>query len=91
MLDLVKMALRISGDSYDSQLNMLIEAAAKDLKLATGVLEDTNDALIQQAVCTYCLLNTGVPDDYDRIKRSYDEQKAQLSMATGYTDWLREE
>jgi hypothetical protein len=24
---------------------------------------------------------------YDRLKASYDEQKAQLSMATGYTVW----
>lgn len=91
MLELVKMALRISGNAYDTQLNMLIAAAAKDLELATGVVEDTTDPLIKQAVCTYCLMNMGVPDDYDRIKRSYDEQKAQLSMATGYTDWLEEE
>lgn len=91
MLELVKKALRISGNAYDAQLNMLMAAAAKDLELATGVVEDTTDPLIQQAVCTYCLLNMGVPDDYDRIKRSYDEQKAQLSMATGYTDWLEEE
>ena len=32
-------------------------------------------------------LNFGEPEDYDRMKKSYDEQKAQLSMATGYTDW----
>ena len=88
MLDLVKMALRITTDAYDAQLNMLIDAAAKDLKLATGIVEDTNDALIQQAVCTYCLLNFGIVDDADRLKKAYDEQKAQLSMATGYTDWL---
>ena len=24
---------------------------------------------------------------YDRMKSSYDEQKAQLATATGYTDW----
>lgn len=91
LLNLVKMALRITTDAYDAQINMLIAAAAKDLELATGAVEDTTDPLIQQAVCTYCLLNMGVPDDYDRIKRSYDEQKAQLTMASGYTDWLREE
>lgn len=88
MLELVKMALRISGNAYDAQLNMLIDAAAKDLKIATGIVEDTTDALIQNAVCTYCLLHMGVPDDYDRIKKSYDEQKAQLATATGYTDWM---
>ena len=25
--------------------------------------------------------------DYDKLKAAYDEQKAQLSMKTGYTDW----
>ena len=25
--------------------------------------------------------------EYDRLKAAYDEQKAQLTMATGYTDW----
>lgn len=88
MLELVKTALRISGDAYDAQLNMLIAAAAKDLKLATGIVEDTTDELVQQAVCTYCLMNMGIPEDYDKIKRSYDEQKAQLATATGYTNWL---
>jgi hypothetical protein len=29
----------------------------------------------------------GSPPDYDRLKASYDEQKAQLQMSTGYTDW----
>ena len=29
-------------------------------------------------------VNFGSPSDYDRMKASYDEQKAQLQMATGY-------
>jgi hypothetical protein len=32
-------------------------------------------------------MNFGEPDQYDRLKKSYDEQKAQLGMATGYTTW----
>jgi len=88
LLNLVKMALRITSDAYDAQLNMLIAAAEKDLKLATGISEETDDELIQQAICTYCMLNFGIVDDAERLKKSYDEQKAQLSMATGYTDWL---
>lgn len=87
MLDLVKMALRITTDAYDSQLNMLISAALADLKIATGQTEDIDDDLVKQAVITYCMVNFGIVDDADRLKKSYDEQKAQLSMATGYTDW----
>lgn len=45
------------------------------------------DALVTRAIITYCKMNFGLPEDADRLKRSYDEQKAQLSNATGYTYW----
>lgn len=48
------------------------------------------DALITKAIITYCKMSFGLPEDYDRLKRSYDEQKAQLSNATGYTYWGEE-
>ena len=48
------------------------------------------DALISKAIITYCKMSFGLPEDYDRLKRSYDEQKAQLSNATGYTYWGEE-
>lgn len=87
LLNLVKQALRIKSDEYDAQIKMLIQAALSDLKIATGKESDETSELIQQAVCTYCMLNFGIVDDADRLKRSYDEQKAQLSMSTGFTVW----
>ena len=88
MLDLVKMALRISTTAYDTQLNMLIDAAVADLGLAGVINIDTEtDPLIKQAVCTYCAVNMGLTENAERLKKSYDEQKAQLSMATGHTEW----
>lgn len=89
MLEQIKMALRITTDAYDAELNNLIAAAAIDLGIA-GVNEEresVNNPIIIRAVSTYCKMNFGTVDDYDRLKASYDEQKAQLSMATGYTDW----
>ena len=89
MLNLVKQALRITTDAYNDELNTLIEAAAADLGIAGIInLDTTADPLVQVAVVTYCRLHFGVVDDYDRLKASYDEQKAQLSTASGYTDWL---
>ena len=87
MLDQVKLALRISTTAYDSELTYLIEAAKLDLGIAGVVLPEELDALVQRAIITYCKMSFGLPEDYDRLKRSYDEQKAQLSTATGYTDW----
>lgn len=87
MLDAVKLALRLKTSAFDDQLNQLIEAAKKDLDIAGIPDADTSEPLIQTAIITYCRLNFGAPDDYERLKRSYDEQKMQLGMATGFTDW----
>lgn len=88
MLDKVKMALRITTNAYNDELNDLISAAQIDLGIAGVVLPDTLNSICQRAIITYCKLHFGEPDDYDRLKASYDEQKAQLSMATGYTEWI---
>lgn len=89
MLDKVKLALRITTTAFDDELTDLINAALLDLGLA-GVNEfasTTTDPLIIRAVVTYCKVHFGEPDEFERLKESYDEQKAQLSMATGYTTW----
>lgn len=88
MLDKVKLALRITTNAFNPELNDLIDAAKLDLGIAGVVLPDELDAICQKAIITYCKVNFGEPDDYDRLKASYDEQKAQLSMATGYTTWI---
>lgn len=87
LLDEVKLSLRLTTDAYDNQLTGLMNAALLDLGLAGVVTIDTQDALIRRAVITYCTIHFGSPADFDRLKRSYDEQKAQLSTATGYTNW----
>jgi hypothetical protein len=87
MLEAVKLALRITTNAFDSELNDLIGAALIDLNQAGVSNVDTTDPMIKRAVITFCKLNFGQPDDYDRLKKAYDEQKAQLGMATGYTTW----
>lgn len=87
MLDKVKMALRITTTAYDAELTDLIESAKLDMSIAGVVLPPTIDALVTKAIITYCKMSFGIPEDYDRLKASYDEQKAQLATATGYTEW----
>ena len=88
MLESVKLALRITTNAFDDEIQDLINAALADLGIAGITNLDEADALIKRAVITFCRVNFGEPDDYDRMKASYDEQKAQLQVATGYTDWL---
>lgn len=87
MLNKVKMALRITTDAFDDELTDLIAAAQMDLGIAGVVIPDDMDTLVGRAVITYCRVHFGQPDEYDRLKKSYDEQKAQLMVATGYTVW----
>lgn len=85
MLEQVKLAMRIVTDAYDAELTSLIAAACHDMGIAGVAVESTTtDPLLARAIITYCRLHFGAPDEYDRLKASYDEQKAQLQMATGY-------
>ncbi len=86
-LESVKMALRIVTNAFDSELTDLINAACLDLGLAGVTQTDTSNDLVKRAVITYVKMHFGEPENYERLKASYDEQKAQMSMATGYTTW----
>lgn len=94
LLGKVKLALRIAGNDFDTELTDLIKSAMLDLGLA-GIVNhiDTTsvNALTERAIITYCKVHFGDAngvEEFDRLKASYDEQKAQLQMATGYTTWL---
>lgn len=88
-LDKVKTAMRIVTSDFDDELLDLISAGLADLGIAgvDGELAIITNSLVRQAVITYCKMHFGEPDEYERLKTSYDEQKAQLSMHTGYTVW----
>lgn len=98
MLAKVKLAKRISTTVFDSEILNLIAAAIADIRHA-GVAFDAeekrdtegavtdyaiDDPLISRAIVTYCVMNFGSPDDYDRLKASYDEQKGQLRETRAY-------
>lgn len=89
LLEKVRPALRLTVKAYDEELLDLIRAAVTDLGIAGVVVPAEQDAIITRAVITYCKIQFfSLPDgEYDRLKKSYDEQKAQLATATGYTDW----
>ncbi len=90
LIDDVKVACRITSTTFDSELNMLIDSAKLDLGIAGVELPDTLDSICNIAIITYCKLHFGNPDNYEQLKASYDEQKSQLSMSTGYTEWGNE-
>ena len=88
MLEQVKVALRLTTNAFDDELESLIQAAQLDLGVAGIIIPGFSDVLVQRAIITYCKIHFGNLEDgeWDRMKRSYDEQKAQLQTASGYTE-----
>lgn len=89
LLDKTKLALRVTVTNYDTDLTALIDAAKLDLGIAGVELPSSLDAVCERAIITYCKVHFSSLSDgeYSRLKASYDEQKAQLVTATGYTNW----
>lgn len=87
LVSAAKLAKRMTTDAFDTQVGDLLDAALLDLGVAGVVIPAETSPLVRQAAITYFLMNFGEPDNYERLKKSYDEQKAQLATCTGYTDW----
>lgn len=88
-----KVAVRlISITDFDNEIGDLIEAAALELITQNAIQEaqlstTTIDPLIKRAIITFVRAKFGTPEDPERLKADYDEQKATLKMTSGYTNW----
>lgn len=87
MVEKVKRTLRLTTNVFDEDIEDLIDAALGDLGIAGVDNLDDSDPMVIRAIETYCKLHFGEPEEADRLKRSYDEQKAQLSTNSRYTTW----
>ena len=87
-----KLLLRLHVNAFDDEIGDLIDAAADDLISRNAIQESqlsgsTIAPLIKRAILTYVRAYFGTPEDPERLKADYDEQKATLMMTSGYTDW----
>lgn len=87
----VKVAMRRAGvnEPLDNEIVDLINTCMVDLNIAgvDGVNAIITDPMVRLAFITFCKMHDGEPDEFDRLKRTYDEIKAQMSMSTNYTTW----
>lgn len=84
LISAAKLALRITTAAFDTEIGTLLDAAYLDMGVAGIEIPAPADALVKTAAITYVRTHFGSPADYDRLKKSYDEQKAQLQTASGY-------
>lgn len=87
LLDDVKLALRISSASLDTEVQDLINAAKEDLEVTAideTKLDDTNP-LIKQAIVTYVKANFGYNNpEADRFMSAYESMKRTIALSVKY-------
>lgn len=94
MLEEVKMELRVSNNSYDNEINNLIDACKSDLEtsgVAPSYFEEENlRALIKHAIRIYCKAQFGYDNpDAQRLNESYELLKQKLAIV--YHNFTKEE
>lgn len=88
MLEKVKLALRVDGNVFDSELEDLIEACKLDLGIS-GVANVEEDALTGRAIILYCKANFGMGNpDSPKYQESYTQLKTHLALAGNYRSVL---
>ena len=89
LLTKAKLALRITTETFDQEIKDILQAGCEDLE-TRGVTVINNGSvsfLATRALLTYVRYHFGDPENPEKLKASYDEQKAQLMTTTDYTNW----
>lgn len=81
MLTDVKLALRISGTAFDTEIQLLIDDCILEL---AGLGITANDAQTKVAVISYCKWKFGSNSDSDKWEKNYHDKVAKLMSMSGY-------
>lgn len=92
MLNKVKLALRIAGNAYDDELNLLISACIEEMTGLNVTVDVDRSGVptstqVQSAVIAYCKWQFGDAENKEQFERIYHTKLAQLKTMTGYTNW----
>ena len=87
LLDDCKLALRISSNAYDSEINDLIAAAKLDIKETGIVIDESSDnkGLWKIAVLTYVKANFGFNNpDAEALRDSYQWTLKKMALLASH-------
>ena len=85
MLEEVKVALRVTSNRFDDEIETLIAACKTDLRIAGVTAVDESDPIIKRVIVLYCKANFGYDNpESDKFQRSYDMLKCSLTLAGDY-------
>lgn len=83
MLTLVKLALRISGNDFDDEINLYIEDCLAELDMF-GILADREDKQIQSTVIAYCKWKFGNNSDSAKWEIIYNDKLTKLKISSDH-------
>jgi len=92
MLDKVKLALRIAGEAFDTELADLIAACLEEMERLNVIIEYDDDGTptspqVRTAIIAYCKWQFGDNDNKEQFEAIYHTKLAQLKTMTDFTDW----
>jgi len=92
MLDKVKLALRIAGEAFDTELTDLIAACLEEMERLNVIIEYDDDGVptspqVRTAIIAYCKWQFGDNDNKEQFEAIYHTKLAQLKTMTDFTDW----
>ena len=92
MLTIVKTALRIAGDAFDAELELLIAACIEEMSGLNVIVETDAEGVptssqVRTAIIAYCKWQFGDNDNKADFEAIYHTKLAQLKTMTNYTDW----
>jgi len=92
MLDKVKLALRIAGEAFDTELADLIAACLEEMERLNVIIELDDDGTptspqVRTAIIAYCKWQFGDNDNKEQFEAIYHTKLAQLKTMTDFTDW----
>lgn len=91
IIELVKLQKMWTTSTFDELIKSKAQAAMSDMAII-GIPE-LSDPLYREAIVTYCVMNLGKidPQEYDRLKKAYDEMRSQMQTAATAKRYTSEE
>lgn len=83
LLETVKLAMGISTNAFDVELNALINACKTELRLA-GVVSAEDESLFVQAIIFYCKAYFRNDDRSERYQKAFEKVRDAMSLAGEY-------
>lgn len=86
MLEEIKIALHLSGNSMDTELNSDISSALEDMRRVgvTAAVSDTESALVIKCVELYVKWQHDYLGQADRFRQHYERLRDSLSQGSDY-------